>query len=155
MHNVRIYYCLFNFDCHSNSLLVCVINCACRMFHTCAHMEDFAPRTLAMATSDRQLPNFGAHNKPNQPLQFDFPKLEFGKTRILIPTATPMATPPIRTGLELLPTALARVLKLTVQEQGIMKYHASSCYRNFQRDMAKIDCISQTSEQTNRLSSVP
>ena len=42
----------------------------------------------------------------------------------------------------------ARVLKPTVQEQGIMKYHASSCYRTFQRDMAKIDCISQPSKQT-------
>ena len=106
MRNVRIYYCSFNFDCHSNLLLMHVINCACRIFRTCAHVEDFAPRTSAMAISDRQMPNFGSHNKPNQPLQFDFPKLEFGKTRILIPTATPVATPPSQTGLELLPTAL-------------------------------------------------
>lgn len=28
-----------------------------------------------------------------------------------------------------------RVLRLTVQEQGRMKYHTSSCYRQFQRDM--------------------
>ena len=33
-------------------------------------MEDFAT-----------LPNFGAHNKPNQTLHFDFPKREFGKRR--------------------------------------------------------------------------
>ena len=29
-----------------------------------------------------------------------------------------------------------------------MKYHAASCYRNFQRDIAKTDSISQPSEQT-------
>ena len=31
----------------------------------------------------------------------------------------------------------ARVLQLTVSEQGIIKYHASSCYRSFQRDVTK------------------
>ncbi|KAF3854414.1 hypothetical protein F7725_022469 [Dissostichus mawsoni] len=36
-------------------------------------------------------------------------------------------------------TRAARVLQLTVQEQGIIKYHTSSCYRTFQRDMAKTD----------------
>ena len=50
---------------------------------------------------------------------------------------------------------VARVRKLTVQEQGIMKYHASSCYRNFQRDMAKIDSISQPSEQTKSSQQCP
>ena len=52
-------------------------------------------------------------------------------------------------------TRAARVLKLTVQEQGIMKYHASSCYRNFQRDMAKTDSISQPSEQTKSSQQCP
>ena len=48
-------------------------------------MENFAPVALAImtTTSDQQLPNLGAHNKPNQPLQFDFPKREFGKTRVV------------------------------------------------------------------------
>ena len=47
-------------------------------------MEDFVPVALAiMGTSDRQLPNLGAHNKPNQPLRFDFPRREFGKTRVV------------------------------------------------------------------------
>ena len=47
-------------------------------------MEAFAPVALAiMATSDWQLPNLGANNKPNQLLQFDFPKREFGKTRVV------------------------------------------------------------------------
>ena len=36
-----------------------------------------------MATNDSQLPDFGAEDKPNQPLQFDFPKREFGKTKIV------------------------------------------------------------------------
>ena len=31
----------------------------------------------------------------------------------------------------------ARVLQLTVSEQGIIKYHASSCYRSFRRDVTK------------------
>ena len=75
MRNIHSYYCSFNFNCHSNSLLVCVehINC----------MENFTPVTLAMAASDRQLPNLGAHNKPSQPMQFDFLKREFEKTRIV------------------------------------------------------------------------
>lgn len=42
----------------------------------------------------------------------------------------------------------ARVLGLTVQEQGIMKYHTSSCYKSFQRDMAKNDSITQPLEQS-------
>ena len=41
----------------------------------------------------------------------------------------------------------ARVLQLTVQEQGIIKYHTSSCYRSFQRDMAKAGSITQSLEQ--------
>ena len=41
----------------------------------------------------------------------------------------------------------SRILKLTEQEQGIMKYHASSCFRNFQRDMAKMHSISQLLER--------
>ncbi|KAI4823606.1 hypothetical protein KUCAC02_012184 [Chaenocephalus aceratus] len=45
-------------------------------------------------------------------------------------------------------TRAARVLRLTVQEQGIMKYHTSSCYRSFQRDMAKTDSITQPLEQS-------
>ena len=59
-------------------------NCTltCRIVHTRVHMEDFVPVTLATDTSDWKLPNFGA-DKPNQPLQFDFPKHEFGKTRIV------------------------------------------------------------------------
>lgn len=44
-------------------------------------------------------------------------------------------------------TRVTRVLQLTAQEQGTIKYHASSCYRNFQRDMAKIDSIMQPLEQ--------
>ena len=44
-------------------------------------------------------------------------------------------------------TRAARVLKLTVQEQGIMKYHNSSCYRLFQFDMKKTGSITQPSEQ--------
>ena len=39
-------------------------------------------------------------------------------------------------------------LQLTVQEQGIMKYHTSTCYRSFQRDMAKTDSIPQTFQQS-------
>ena len=31
----------------------------------------------------RQLPDFGPDNSANQPLQFDFPKREFGKTKIV------------------------------------------------------------------------
>ena len=34
-----------------------------------------------------------------------------------------------------------RVIKLTVQEQGMFKYHASSCYRNFQGEMARFDIV--------------
>ena len=34
-----------------------------------------------------------------------------------------------------------RVVQLTVQEQGMFKYHASSCYRNFQREMARFDIV--------------
>ena len=37
----------------------------------------------------------------------------------------------------------ARVLQLTAPEQGIIKYHASSCYRSFQRDMAKTASITR------------
>ena len=44
-------------------------------------MEDFAPVALAMATSDRQVPDLGAHNRPNQSLQFDFPKRAFWKDK--------------------------------------------------------------------------
>ena len=47
------------------------------------HVEGLAPVALAMATSDRQVPDLGAHNKPNQPLQFDFPKRAFGKTKVV------------------------------------------------------------------------
>ena len=36
-----------------------------------------------MATGNPQLPDFGADNKPVQPLQFHFPKREFGKTKIV------------------------------------------------------------------------
>ena len=55
-----------------------------RIFCTCTHVEeDFAPVALAMANSDQEVPHLGAHNEPNQPLQFDFPKREFGKTRIV------------------------------------------------------------------------
>ena len=42
----------------------------------------------------------------------------------------------------------ARVLQLTVPEQGIMKYHASSCYRSFQRDAAKTVSILAQPEQS-------
>ena len=45
-------------------------------------------------------------------------------------------------------TRAARVLQLTVPEQGIIKYHASSCYRSFQRDMAKTVSITQPVEQS-------
>ena len=31
-------------------------------------------------SGERQLPDFGSDNKPNQSPQFDFPKREFGKT---------------------------------------------------------------------------
>jgi hypothetical protein len=48
-------------------------------------------------------------------------------------------------------TRAARVLQLTMQEQGIIKYHTSSCYRIFQRDMAKTDSITQPLEQLNHL----
>ena len=34
-----------------------------------------------------------------------------------------------------------RVVELTVQEQGMFKYLASSCYRNFQREMARFDIV--------------
>ena len=40
-------------------------------------------------------------------------------------------------------TRAARILQLTAQEQGIMKYHTSTCYRSFQRDMAKPESIPQ------------
>ena len=43
------------------------------------------PRVVVMAeasgSGERQLPDFGSDNKPNQPPQFDFPKREFGKTK--------------------------------------------------------------------------
>ena len=74
---------------HSTLIVVathywCVLSCLRKIFCTCTHVEDFAPVALAiMATSDRQLPNLGAHNKLNQPLQFDFLKHEFGKTRVV------------------------------------------------------------------------
>ena len=42
----------------------------------------------------------------------------------------------------------ARVCQLTVLEHGIIKYHASSCYRNFQRDMAKTVSILTQPEQS-------
>ena len=45
-------------------------------------------------------------------------------------------------------TRAARVLQLTVPEQGIIKFHASSCYRSFQRDMAKTVSITQPVEQS-------
>ena len=48
-------------------------------------------------------------------------------------------------------TRAARVLQLTVPEQGIIKYHASSCYRSFQRDMAKTVSITQPVEQSEPL----
>ena len=35
----------------------------------------------ASGSGERQLPDFGSDNKPNQPPQFDFPKREFGKTK--------------------------------------------------------------------------
>ena len=61
----------------------CMLSGLREIFHTCTHLEDFARVALAiMATSDQQLLNLGAHNKPNQPQQFDFPKCEFGKTRV-------------------------------------------------------------------------
>ena len=31
----------------------------------------------------------------------------------------------------------SRVLELTVQEQQLIKYHSSSCYKSFQRDVEK------------------
>lgn len=43
-------------------------------------------------------------------------------------------------------TRVARVLQLTVQEQSVMKYHASSCYRSFQKDMARTDSVAQPLE---------
>ena len=42
----------------------------------------------------------------------------------------------------------ARVLQLMVEEQGMMKYHTASCYRMFQRDMAKTDSLIQPLEQS-------
>ena len=45
-------------------------------------------------------------------------------------------------------TRAARVFRLTVQEQGIMKYHTSSCYKSFQRDMAKTDSMTQPLEKS-------
>jgi len=42
----------------------------------------------------------------------------------------------------------ARILQLTVPEQGIIKYHASSCYRSFQRDMKKTVSILTQPEQS-------
>ena len=42
----------------------------------------------------------------------------------------------------------SRVLQLTAQEQGIIKYHTSSCYRNFMRDMAKPNSIAEVPEQS-------
>ena len=50
-------------------------------------------------------------------------------------------------------TGAARILQLTAQEQGIMKYHTSTCYRSFQRDMAKPESIPQLSK--NHLSMGP
>ena len=35
----------------------------------------------ASGSGERQLPDFGSDNKPNQHPQFDFPKREFGKTK--------------------------------------------------------------------------
>ena len=40
-------------------------------------------------------------------------------------------------------TRAPRILQLTAQEQGIMKYHTSTCYRSFQRDIAKPESIPQ------------
>ena len=34
-----------------------------------------------------------------------------------------------------------RVIQLTVQEQAMFKYHSSSFYRNFQREMARFDIV--------------
>ena len=34
-----------------------------------------------------------------------------------------------------------------MQEQGVMKYHTSSCYQSFQRYMAKTDCVRRPLEQ--------
>ena len=45
-------------------------------------------------------------------------------------------------------TRAARVLRLTVQEQGNIKYYISSCYRSFQRDIAKADSIIKSLEQS-------
>lgn len=42
---------------------------------------------------------------------------------------------------------VVRVLKLTAQEQTVMKYHTSSCYRNFLRDIAKTVPLVQPLEQ--------
>ncbi len=38
-------------------------------------------------------------------------------------------------------TQATRVVQLTMQEQGMFKYHASFCYRNFQREMARFDIV--------------
>ncbi len=38
-------------------------------------------------------------------------------------------------------TQATRVVQLTEQEQCMFKYHASSCYRNFQREMARFDIV--------------
>ena len=35
----------------------------------------------ASGSGERQLPDFGSDNKPNESPQFDFPKGEFGKTK--------------------------------------------------------------------------
>ncbi|KAF3832800.1 hypothetical protein F7725_026465, partial [Dissostichus mawsoni] len=52
-------------------------------------------------------------------------------------------------------TRAARVLQLTVQEQGIIKYHTSSCYRTFQRDMAKTDSTQPLEPGPSQQSSTP
>ena len=45
-------------------------------------------RMLSWKISHLQLPEFGADNKPDQPLQFHFPKREFGKTKIHFSAST-------------------------------------------------------------------
>ena len=44
------------------------------------HVEDFAPTSMAAV---EQLSDFDPENKANQPLQYGFAKLEFGRTKIL------------------------------------------------------------------------
>ena len=48
--------------------------CACAVLHPLHRDRALILCLLAVATSDPQLPDFGADNKPDQPLQFHFPK---------------------------------------------------------------------------------